>query len=144
MENNQNQKQKVGAGILTLSIFQLVVSGFLSLSFLINIFMKDFLVAQYKTMGKAELPDIPNSTLIISLIIAIIIILGVVLILMKKKLGIYIYFAAIVVNRVYSIVDGGFDASVIVFLVVPVLMAIFIWQKKEVFGLGAKNENVSL
>lgn len=139
MENIQ--KQKVGAGILTVSIIQLVVSGFVVLSFLISIFMKDMIAAQLETMG---LPEVQTSTILISLAITLVIILGVILILMKKELGIYIYFAAIVANRVYSIVSDGFTPWVLVLLVVPVLMGIFIWQKKEVFGLGSKAEDVSL
>jgi len=139
MENVQ--KPKVGAGIKTMSILQLVFSGFGFLALLGSLLLKDQIAAQYKTMG-INLPVTPTSTSVISLIITTIIILSVILILMKKELGIYIYFIAIVANRVYSIVTGGFSPWVIIMFIVPVLMGIFIWKKKEIFSVEAKNIEV--
>jgi len=129
MENVQ--KPKVGAGILTMSIIQLVFSGFGLIGILITFFMKD-------TLKTAGAPAIPTFTFIISLVLTIIITLGVILILMKKELGIYIFFIAQVANIVYSIVINGFKPLILLALIIPILMGIFIWKKKEVFVGEAK------
>ena len=133
MENIQ--KPKVGAGILTLSIIQLVFSGFGLLGFIMMIFMSDATKAQLKTLGT---PETATSTIIISIVLILIIALGIILILMKKELGIYIYFIAEVANIVYSVVMNGFKPIILLSFVIPVLMAIFILNKKEVFFADAK------
>lgn len=133
MENIQ--KPKVGAGILTLSIIQLVFSGFGLLGFITMYFMSDATKAQLKTLGT---PETPTSTLIISIVFILIISLGVILILMKKELGIYIYFIGELANIVYSFVMNGFQPIMLLSFVIPALMAIFIMKKKEVFFVEAK------
>jgi hypothetical protein len=135
MENIQ--KQKVGAGILTLSIIQLVFSGFALVGFIMIFVMKDAL----KTAG---VPTTPLSALIISLVVTLITILSIILILMKKELGIYIYFIAQVAAIVYSIVSTGFKPVILVSLIIPALMGIFIWQKKEVFAIETKTETENI
>ena len=97
--------------------------------------------ALIKTAG---LPETPTSTLIISLIITITVILSVILILMKKELGIYIYFIAEVANIAFTIVSNGFTPWILGSFVIPVLMGIFIWKKKEIFSVEAKSENVDI
>ncbi|HEY8805068.1 MAG TPA: hypothetical protein VIM42_08210, partial [Clostridium sp.] len=124
-----------GAGILTMSIIQLVLMGFSLIGLIMTLFMKDETKAQLKTMG---IPETPTSTIIISLIITVIIILAIVLILMKKELGIYIYFIAEVANIVYSIVSTGFKPVILLSLIIPGLMGFFIWKKKEIFSVEAK------
>ena len=135
MENVQ--KPKVGAGIKTMSIIQLVFSGFGLIGLVMTFFMKD-------TLKTAGVPAIPTSTIIISLVFIIIITLGIILILMKKELGIYIYFIAEVANIVYSIVSNGFKPASLVGLVIPVLMGIFIWKKREIFSSETKTEQIDI
>ncbi|MBX4270319.1 hypothetical protein [Clostridium estertheticum] len=133
MENVQ--KPKVGAGIKTMSIIQLVFSGFGLIGFIMIILMKDTI----KTAGG---PAITTSYLIISLVLLIITTIGIILILMKKELGIYIYFIAEVASIVYSIVINGFKPLDILSLIIPALMGIFIWKKKEIFSTETKNIEV--
>ncbi|MBU3171472.1 hypothetical protein [Clostridium estertheticum] len=133
MENVQ--KPKVGAGIKTMSIIQLVFSGFGLIGFIIIILMKDTI----KTAGG---PAVTTSYLIISLVLLIITTIGIILILMKKELGIYIYFIAEVASIVYSIVNNGFKPLDILSLIIPALMGIFIWKKKEIFSTENKNIEV--
>ncbi|MBU3179721.1 hypothetical protein [Clostridium psychrophilum] len=128
MENIQ--KPKVGAGIKTLAIIQLVFSGFGLIGSIMAFFMTDATKAQLKTMG---IPETSTSTLIIGLVLVIIVALGVILILMKKELGVYIYFVAEVANIMYTIVSTGFKPTILISLIIPVLMGIFIWKKKEIF-----------
>ncbi|MCB2295589.1 hypothetical protein LGK95_19095 [Clostridium algoriphilum] len=129
MENIQ--KPKVGAGILTVSIIQLVLMGFTIIGLIASFFIKD----QIKAMG---IPETPTSIVVISLIITIIVILGIVLILMKKELGIYMYFVAEVANIMYAIVSTGFKPTILISLILPALMAFFIWKKKEIFAVETK------
>ncbi|MGH4117960.1 hypothetical protein [Clostridium sp.] len=135
MENIQ--KQKVGAGILTISIIHFVMNGIGLLGLLAAIAMKD-------AINEAAKTQITTSVLVISLVFIAIITLAVILILMKKSIGIYIYFIVQGINIVYAIVVNGFSPMQIISIVLPVLMGIFVWKKKEVFGLGAKAENISL
>ncbi|MCB2354906.1 hypothetical protein [Clostridium estertheticum] len=133
MENVQ--KPKVGAGIKTMSIIQLVFSGFGLIGFIMILLMKDTI----KTAGG---PEVTTSYLIISLVLLIITTIGIILILMKKELGIYIYFIAEVASIVYSIVINGFKPLDILSLIIPALMGIFIWKKKEIFSTETKNIEV--
>lgn len=138
MENNQTQK--VGAGILTLCIIQLVFSGFGIIGTILAFSMKD----QISAMGVAA---IPTYTIIISLVATIIIVIGIIMILLKKELGVYIYFIAQVASIVYSIVISDVKAATFITLgislIIPVLMGIFIWKKREVFGFEVKDETKS-
>ncbi|MBW9152417.1 hypothetical protein [Clostridium estertheticum] len=134
MENVQ--KPKVGAGIKTMSIIQLVFSFF----GLLNI--KSYFVNNDKTnaaLRTLNLPEITNLSITIGLVFTIILAVSVILILMKKELGIYIYFIIVVANIVYSIVNVGFKPLMLLGLIVPVLMGIFIWNKKEIFNTETKN-----
>ena len=139
MENVQ--KPKVGAGIKILSIIQLVINGIGLLGLIASLFMKEEIKNQLKTAG-VPLPT--TAALIISMALIIILIMSVILILMKKELGIYIYFTAVVANIVYAIVSTGFNPGVLLNLIVPVLMGFFIWKKKEIFSPEAKSEQIDI
>ncbi|MBX4266114.1 hypothetical protein [Clostridium estertheticum] len=134
MENVQ--KPKVGAGIKTVSIIELVLMGFMAIGLITSLFITDKIKAISKAAG---VPETPTSTIVISLVIALLVIISVILILMRKELGIYMYFIATVANIVYSIVSTGFKPAIILSLILPTLMGIFIWKKKEIFSTETKN-----
>ena len=134
MENIQ--KPKVGAGIKTMSIIELVFMGFSVLGLIGSFFLTDEIKAISKSAG---VPETPTSTIIISLVISVMIIIGVILILMKKEIGIYTYFIAIVGNIVFSIVSNGFKPVILLSLIIPGLMGIFIWKKREIFSAETKS-----
>ncbi|MBX4261632.1 hypothetical protein KTC96_21235 [Clostridium estertheticum] len=134
MENVQ--KPKVGAGIKTVSIIELVLMGFMAIGLITSLFITDKIKAISKAAG---VPETPTSTIVISLVIALLVIISVILILMRKELGIYMYFIAEVANIVYSIVINGFKPIDILSLILPILMGIFIWKKKEIFSNETKN-----
>lgn len=129
MENNQ--QKKVGAGILTLSIIQLVFSGIGIIGLIASFTMK----TQIQAMG---VKTISSTTLIITLVVTISAVIGIILILTKKELGIYIYFIAEVAGFMDSIVENGFTPTMLLSLIIPVLMAVFLWKKKEVFTTKAE------
>lgn len=134
MENIQ--KPKVGAGIKTMSIIELVFMGFTVLGLIGSFFLTD----EIKEISKqAGVPETSTSTIVISLVIAVIIIIGVILILMKKEIGIYTYFIAIVGNIVFTIVSNGFTPWILVSFIIPGLMGIFIWKKREIFSAETKS-----
>lgn len=128
----KNQQQKVGAGILTLSIIQLIFSGFAMLGYITYFVMKDNIEAV------PGVPVIPTYAYIISIVVTIVAVIGIILILLKKELGIYIYYIAEVASIVSSIVINGFKPLMLLSLIIPVLMGFFIWKKKEVFGTGVE------
>ncbi|SKA85123.1 hypothetical protein SAMN05428976_10746 [Clostridium sp. USBA 49] len=136
MENNQ--KQKLGAGILTLSIIQLVFSGFGMIGFITYFAVKDQIAAV------PGVPVVPAYTYIISIIVTIVAAIGIILILFKKELGIYIYYIAQVASIISSLVINGFKPLMILSLIIPILMGFFIWNKKEVFGIGVKAGDVNM
>jgi uncharacterized membrane protein (UPF0136 family) len=135
------QKQKVGAGILTISIIHLVICGFGLLGTIASFAMKDTINDMIKGQG---VPEITTSALIIGIVFTVMLAVAVILILMKKEIGVYMYFIVEVANIVYAVVINGFKLIQLTSFILPVLMGIFIWQKREVFGLGAKEENVTL
>lgn len=129
MENNQ--QKKVGTFIKTLSIIQLALSVLEIIGYLSTYFMKDL----FKTTG---VPSISTATVIIYVVITLITALSIILILSKRKLGIYAYFIAQLSRIVYTIVNTGVNPSMLLSLIIPILLAIFIWQKKDVFDIGSK------
>ncbi|MBZ9607131.1 hypothetical protein G9F73_004715 [Clostridium estertheticum] len=141
MENIK--KPKVGAGIKTMSIIQLVVSVF-GLFSIRNFSKKDELNAAYKALD-IVMPEITNLSITIGLVFSVILAISVILILMKKELGIYIYFIAIVAQIAYSIVAGGTKPwMILVSLIMPALMGFFIWKKKEIFSTETKSDNMDI
>ncbi|MDP4143312.1 MAG: hypothetical protein Q8936_02340 [Bacillota bacterium] len=140
MENNN--QQKVGAGILVVSILQIVFLAFGALGLLAAAALKDTINSQLAASGQNI--TITTNELIISFAIMVLLLIGVILILAKKSIGVYIYFACVIANIVYSIVLNGFKFTTIFGLILPILMAVFIAQKKELYGFGSKSENINI
>ena len=97
---------------------------------------RDKIVESYKTLG-LDTSLIPSTgQTVISLILSILIALSVILILMKKSIGIYGYFIAEIISIIASIIFAGFSIlNIVLSLIFPILMAIFISKRKVVFGL---------
>lgn len=135
MENNK--QNKLGAGIITISIIQLVFSGFGLIGSIIML-MPSFQEAMSTYAGMSpEQMGISKTAIIIGLISVILIILSVILILIKKAIGVYLYFLITVANIIYSIVmNGVMISSLIGALILPILMAIFVYKKRAIFGIA--------
>lgn len=128
--------QKLGGGIMTICILTLigfVITLFSSITMLTG---RDKIVESYKTLG-LDTSIIPSTgQTVISLILSILIALSVILILMKKSIGIYGYFIAEIISIIASIIFSGFSIlNIVLSLILPILMAIFISKRKVVFGL---------
>lgn len=128
--------QKLGGGIMTICILTLIGFVFTLFSSITMLTGRDKIVESYKTLG-LDTSLIPSAgQTIIGLILSILIALSVILILMKKSIGIYGYFIAEIISIIASIIFAGFSIlNIVLSLIFPILMAIFISKRKFVFGL---------
>lgn len=133
METNN---QKLGGGIMTICILTLIGFVFTLFSSITMLTGRDKIIESYKTLG-LDTSLIPSAgQTIIGLILSILIALSVILILMKKSIGIYGYFIVEIISIIASIIFSGFSIlNIILSLIFPILMAIFISKRKFVFGL---------
>lgn len=130
----ENQKQeKIGAGIITLSVIQIIFYAF-------GIFgcLMFFMPPVQEIMGEFYAQTgLTTTTVIINLIFTILLLASVILILMKKSIGVYLYFLITAASIIYTIIMTGFSiTNLISSLIFPILMAYFIYKKKTLFGLG--------
>lgn len=133
------QDRKLGAGIITICIINLIVQGFLMVGYLTVLFMNDLLKEKAPSLGLD--PSIYNRTAtIIPMILSILVIVSVILIFCKKALGVYGYFISVVLITINSIITAGFSKSIFTSLIFPALMAYFIYKKKSVFGFASKED----
>ncbi|SHH98798.1 hypothetical protein SAMN02745196_02223 [Clostridium collagenovorans DSM 3089] len=139
MEDNKDLK--VGGGIMTVAIIQMVlyVLGILGEIFLI--FSKDKIMDELSKMNMADSFQISIGEMAISLLLSVVILASLILILRKVKLGVIMYYACTLVSIICNIILSGFSLSgFISSLIFPGLMLIFISKKKELYGLGTKVE----
>lgn len=139
MENTE--KQKLGAGIITVSIISLlsyVISIFSSINYLVN----PASIPKIPEVEGLSIPTITTTTLTIGLIMSILSTLAIILILSKKALGIYLYYLMFIINLLYSLIMNGFKVyimiGILISLIFPILMGIFIYKRRYIFGLGTK------
>ncbi|HAT4338096.1 TPA: hypothetical protein I9094_000285 [Clostridium perfringens] len=130
----ENEKQnKLGAGIITISAIELVFSVLLILGLIL------FLIPSFLELAGLSLDQmgISHITIFIRFVATLLNILGIILILRKKAIGLYIYLLITAANIIYSIIMNGFMiSSLIGSLILPVLMTFFVYRKKELFGLS--------
>lgn len=137
---NYEQQQKLGAGIITISVLHLVFGVIALLGLLAVVLLKDTVNSALQTAGQATLS---SSQIAISFILEVLLLVSVILILVKKKAGVYAYFACAIISPIYSVIASGFSASIILSFILPVLMAVFINQKKELFGFGNSSNTLN-
>lgn len=129
-------EQKLGGGIITISVLTLIGFAINLITYLAILAMGDSLNEMYSSMGLGNIIP-PTSTLVVSLILSIIIGVSTILILMKKSIGVYGYFIGEVLSIISSIIFTGFSLfGLIISLILPVLMFIFIYKRKTVFGFS--------
>lgn len=135
MENQK--KNKLGAGIITISVIQIVASVF-SILYSVLLLTPSFQENITAILGASlDQLGITSVTIIIGLVATILDLLGIILILRKKAIGLYIYLLVTAANIIYSIVMVGFSISTLISaLILPLLMTFFVYKKKELFGLS--------
>ena len=129
MKNTQSQK--LGAGIITISIIQLIGAIFSVFGSIILFSSKDTIINELQETGQSIAS---NTQITITLILQLILAISVILILLKKSIGVYSYFTVTILNIIYTIICVSLNWTIIFSLILPILMAIFINKKKELFN----------
>lgn len=145
MENEN--KPKLGGGIIALSVIQLIICILSVIGSIFLFISKDKIIESLNNAGTdstAFTQACSTSTLTISLIVSLLTIISIILILSRKVLGVYIYFLTNIASIIIAIVQKGFSANVLLGIILPVLTAIFIFQKKEIYGFGKKNTDINM
>ena len=127
------ENKKLGAGIIIITSLYLLSS---ILGIVINlgtIFLGELVVETYN--GEVIQSTTNNLRLIIGIILRVIFLLSAILIFMKKSLGIYSYFVAVILSIIVSIIFNGFSPNIITSLILPMFMITLVSKKREVFGL---------
>lgn len=137
------KEKKLGAGIIIISVL-IIIGTVISIPSSIITLMS---LEQSNEILRQVAPELQMtaSEIIIGLIVAIVELVGVILIFMKKPIGIYMYFGGFIIGFVYNIITRismpGMILSLLISLILPILYAIFIYLKRQVFGLGV-NEDI--
>jgi hypothetical protein len=133
------QEQKVGAGIKTIAIIELVFETLGLLSSIFYLVFKDKINSAVQAAGVTT--NVSSSTYVIALITSILIIISVILILLKNTIGVFGYFIVYIANIIYSIVKvGKFSPLMLISFILPILMAIFIYRKRSIFKISRGEE----
>ena len=137
------ENKKLGGGILAISILYLV---FLSLGLMGNIISFSTLDQINAVSAQMGMPQLTSTELIISIILNLVLVIAIILILLKKKIGVYTFFTVIIINVIYSLIMNGFNIAILIStlisLILPGLLAYFIYKKKEVFGFESNENNL--
>ena len=137
------ENKKLGGGILTISIIYLVLLGFGLIGSIISLVTLDEINSLMSQMGGVQLT---STELIVSIILTLILLLGIILILLKKQIGVYTFFTVEIINIIYSLIMNGLSISILIStlisLILPVLLAYIIYKKKELFGFESKENNL--
>lgn len=134
---------KVGAGIITISVLHFIGCAFTVISLLINLLFSDFIKETLATAGQEALAP-STSSIVISFISTLLLLIFVILILTKKAVGVYGYFAIQIFSLVYAVISAGFSPLLVLNLILPLLMLLFIVKKKHIYGFGDKNQDANI
>lgn len=138
------ENKKLGGGIITISVIYLVTLGFGLLTSIGSFAMLDEINS---TAAQFGLPETTTVDLIISIVLNSLLLAGVILILCKKKFGVYTFFTVIIVNIIHSLIMKGFNVATLigtlVGLILPGLLAFFVYKKKYIFGFENNENNLN-
>ncbi|MBU3131098.1 hypothetical protein J1C67_12425 [Clostridium gasigenes] len=157
------KEKKLGGGILTCSIIYIIFSVW-GLYSLIKSFSnleetRQLLIEGQKALeqsGNTFFKSISDSALAqattlnisISLVFSIIILASLILILFKKKVGVYSCFIAILLRSIYSVIVSGFNLfsliTLLIGLILPGLLGLFIYKRRSIFGFSNPDEDQAI
>ena len=141
MSNSEEQVEKIGGGIKAIAIINLVFEAFALIGAIVSILFKDSINATAKNAGLKT--TISSSDFIIPIIISVLIIISLILILLKNAIGVIAYFIIFIGNEVYSIIQNGFTPLMLIAFILPILMAIFVYQKRSIFKIKREEEGIA-
>lgn len=157
------KEKKLGGGILTCSIIYIIFSVIGICSLINNLFNleknRQVLIEGQKAIaqsGNAFLKSAADTTLAqtttlnlsISLVFSILILTSLILILFKKKVGVYSCFIVILLQLIYGVIVSGFSIlsliGLLIGLILPGLLGLFIYKRRSVFGFSNPEEDQSV
>ena len=137
MENNEynsinDENRKLGGGIITICVLHIignVLALVISIMYLIGKKQIDL------ALGTTALQDtMPN--IIATIVLALIMLISVTLLLLKKKIGLILYYISVLINLIVGIIMSGFNISNLLLpLVLPILLAFLVKDKLSLFGI---------
>ncbi|AJA46296.1 hypothetical protein CPAST_c01960 [Clostridium pasteurianum DSM 525 = ATCC 6013] len=127
MENTE--PKKLGGGLLTIVIINMIL-------YILSI-CGSIIILITSNSANEEVRNALASTnpteITINLILSIVLVISLILILLKQSIGVYIYFIITIADIAYSISSNGFKPITLASFILPVLMLIFVYLKKDVF-----------
>lgn len=125
-----DEKQKLPTSVKVVSIIQLALNALGLISTVITLATYESVKSLVASTG-VKFPSFGvYATLGVIILVELI---GVILIMNKNKIGIFVYFAAVIIDYAVSISATQFSPISLIGLVLPILMAIFIFQNKKVY-----------
>ena len=130
MTNETACKPKLGAGIISLSIIQIIFISFSIIGYI------SFLIPSTKDLLGNDFYDKLNLnevTIKIYIAISIITIISLLLILFKRNIGIYTYITISLISIIFTNIMNGFNIIAILRgMIIPVLMAWLLYKKNYI------------
>ena len=133
----EHEDEKIGGGIITLSVLHFIASALVILGAVILIGVSGDSEFQKQLASlNVDSSALSTGTIIFEdIILRILLIVSLILILKKNKIGVYGYYLFVIASILSTIIFNGFDIlSIIISLIFPILMGIFISKKKSLFG----------
>ncbi|MBU3087084.1 hypothetical protein KPL42_01110 [Clostridium gasigenes] len=157
------KEKKLGGGILTFSIIYMLSSIFGIITLIKNLINPDKNkqllietkkiaeesgIAFAKSAADAALSQSTTLSIVIGLIFSIIIIISLILILFKKKIGVYSFFILTLLNLIYGFIVIGFNLfsliTLLIGLILPGLLGLFIYKRRSIFGFSNPDEDQAI
>ena len=123
-----NNEEKINAGVKTISILTIIGD---SLSIIFMLFALIFGGSLSFFLGS----DFPIMETTIVLLMSIASLVFCILILLRKPMGVYGYFAIEILSFLNSLISNGLSFSLIIGLILPILMYVFIKKQNYLFNV---------
>lgn len=133
----EHEDEKIGGGIITLSVLHFITSALVILGAIILIVVSgDSEFKKQLASLNVDSSALSTGTIIFEdILLRILLIVSLILILKKNKIGVYGYYLFVIASILSTIILSGFNiSSIIISLIFPILMGIFISKKKSLFG----------
>ena len=119
-------------GIMIISVLYLIAQGYSLINSAYVIFNFDKINEIYIENGGMP---ITYNNIAMSIIIAIGVIIGIIFLLRRNKIGIFIFLGVQIISISYMIILTGFGSHLLTGLIMPLLLLFFVYKKKDIYGL---------
>ncbi|SHK49385.1 hypothetical protein SAMN02745163_03911 [Clostridium cavendishii DSM 21758] len=139
---NDFQEQKVSIGIKIIAILTWLADAFLIFGLISFLALKDTINKTGSGLAFETFKKLTPAITIILLFVITIQVISLILIWRKNKIGVFIYFGMTLINLITAFVKNGSNIKgIITNLLLPCLMAFFIYQQRELFGFKVNNDS---